>query len=208
MLRARRRALRLGAAPARAAADARRGRAAGRLGRRHRDLPGDDVPGAGARGDPATTARASWRLGAHDMGQGAWTALAQIAADGLGLDIDEVEFRSGTSDLPDAGIAGGSASYRDGRHGDPQRRRRRDRQAGGSGHGRPTLAAVRRRQCGRRRARRPAVPARRREPKRELRRNPRPRRPRRNRGAGQERVRPGRAIELTPCTRTGPSSRR
>ena len=26
--------------------------------------------------------------GAHDMGQGAWTALAQIAADSLGLDID------------------------------------------------------------------------------------------------------------------------
>jgi xanthine dehydrogenase YagR molybdenum-binding subunit len=49
------------------------------------------------------------RIGAHDMGQGAWTALAQIAADGLGLDIDRVEFRSGTSDLPDAGIAGGSA---------------------------------------------------------------------------------------------------
>ena len=47
--------------------------------------------------------------GAHDMGQGAWTALAQIAADGLGLDIEHVEFRSGTSDLPDAGIAGGSA---------------------------------------------------------------------------------------------------
>ena len=48
-------------------------------------------------------------IGAHDMGQGAWTALAQIAADGLGLDLDSVEFRSGTSDLPDAGIAGGSA---------------------------------------------------------------------------------------------------
>ena len=47
--------------------------------------------------------------GAHDMGQGAWTALAQIAADGLGLGLDQVEFRSGTSDLPDAGIAGGSA---------------------------------------------------------------------------------------------------
>jgi xanthine dehydrogenase YagR molybdenum-binding subunit len=47
--------------------------------------------------------------GAHDMGQGAWTALAQIAADGLGLDLDQVEFRAGTSDLPDAGIAGGSA---------------------------------------------------------------------------------------------------
>jgi xanthine dehydrogenase YagR molybdenum-binding subunit len=48
-------------------------------------------------------------IGAHDMGQGAWTALAQIAADSLGLDIDRVEFRSGTSDLPDAGIAGGSS---------------------------------------------------------------------------------------------------
>jgi xanthine dehydrogenase YagR molybdenum-binding subunit len=47
--------------------------------------------------------------GAHDMGQGAWTALAQIAADGLGLDADKIEFRAGHSDLPDAGIAGGSA---------------------------------------------------------------------------------------------------
>jgi xanthine dehydrogenase YagR molybdenum-binding subunit len=48
-------------------------------------------------------------IGAHDMGQGAWTALAQIAADGLGLDLGRLEFRSGTSDLPDGGIAGGSA---------------------------------------------------------------------------------------------------
>ena len=47
-------------------------------------------------------------IGAQDMGQGAWTALAQIAADGLGLDIDQVEFRMGSSDLPNGGIAGGS----------------------------------------------------------------------------------------------------
>ena len=47
--------------------------------------------------------------GAHDMGQGAWTALAQIAADAVGLDLDRVTFNAGTSDLPDAGIAGGSA---------------------------------------------------------------------------------------------------
>ena len=47
--------------------------------------------------------------GAHDMGQGAWTAFAQIAADSLGLDPDRTEFRSGTSEMPDAGIAGGSA---------------------------------------------------------------------------------------------------
>ena len=48
-------------------------------------------------------------LGAHDMGQGAWTALAQIAADGLGIDLAQLDFQSGTSDLPNAGIAGGSA---------------------------------------------------------------------------------------------------
>jgi xanthine dehydrogenase YagR molybdenum-binding subunit len=46
---------------------------------------------------------------ASDMGQGAWTALAQIAADSLGLPLDKIEFRSGRSDLPDAGVAGGSA---------------------------------------------------------------------------------------------------
>ena len=45
---------------------------------------------------------------AIDMGQGALTALAQIAADSLGLDIEEIEFRAGSSDLPDGGVAGGS----------------------------------------------------------------------------------------------------
>jgi xanthine dehydrogenase YagR molybdenum-binding subunit len=43
-----------------------------------------------------------------DMGQGAWTALAQIAAEALGLDPDKVEFHSGVSSLPSGGIAGGS----------------------------------------------------------------------------------------------------
>lgn len=43
-----------------------------------------------------------------DMGQGAWTALAQIAAEALGLDPEQVEFHSGLSTLPDGGIAGGS----------------------------------------------------------------------------------------------------
>jgi xanthine dehydrogenase YagR molybdenum-binding subunit len=46
---------------------------------------------------------------AHDMGQGAWTVLAQLAADSLGLPLDRIDFKSGTSDLPDAGLAGGSA---------------------------------------------------------------------------------------------------
>jgi xanthine dehydrogenase YagR molybdenum-binding subunit len=47
--------------------------------------------------------------GAHDMGQGSFTALAQIAADGIGLELDRLEFMTGASHLPDAGIAGGSA---------------------------------------------------------------------------------------------------
>ncbi len=44
-----------------------------------------------------------------DMGQGAWTALAQIGAEALGLDADQVEIHSGLSSLPDGGVAGGSA---------------------------------------------------------------------------------------------------
>ncbi|KQT77413.1 xanthine dehydrogenase family protein molybdopterin-binding subunit [Methylobacterium sp. Leaf466] len=45
---------------------------------------------------------------AQDMGQGAWTVLAQIAADGLGLSLDRVTLRIGDSDLPNGGLAGGS----------------------------------------------------------------------------------------------------
>jgi len=45
---------------------------------------------------------------AVDMGQGAWTALAQIAADGLGLPLERVELHAGHSDHPDGGVAGGS----------------------------------------------------------------------------------------------------
>ena len=64
---------------------------------------------AEARAELRADGSATVEIGAHDMGQGAWTALAQIAADGLGLDLSQVEFRSGTSDLPNGGIAGGSS---------------------------------------------------------------------------------------------------
>jgi xanthine dehydrogenase YagR molybdenum-binding subunit len=43
-----------------------------------------------------------------DMGQGAWTALAQIAAEALGLNPEKIDFRIGDSTLPDGGVAGGS----------------------------------------------------------------------------------------------------
>ena len=64
---------------------------------------------AEARAELRADGGALVEIGAHDMGQGAWTALAQIAADGLGLDIEQVEFRMGDSKLPNGGIAGGSA---------------------------------------------------------------------------------------------------
>ncbi|NYJ06667.1 xanthine dehydrogenase family protein molybdopterin-binding subunit [Petropleomorpha daqingensis] len=43
-----------------------------------------------------------------DIGTGAWTALAQIAADALETDLDSVRLRIGDSALPQAGGAGGS----------------------------------------------------------------------------------------------------
>lgn len=64
---------------------------------------------AEARAELRADGSATVEIGAMDMGQGALTALAQIAADGLALDVDRVEFRTGTSDLPNGGIAGGSA---------------------------------------------------------------------------------------------------
>jgi xanthine dehydrogenase YagR molybdenum-binding subunit len=64
---------------------------------------------AEARAIVRADGRATVEIGAHDMGQGAWTALAQIAADALGLDFADLDFQMGRSDLPNGGIAGGSA---------------------------------------------------------------------------------------------------
>ena len=48
-------------------------------------------------------------IGAHDMGQGAWTSIAQIAADALGIPYEKLTFDMGVSTLPNGGMAGGSA---------------------------------------------------------------------------------------------------
>jgi xanthine dehydrogenase YagR molybdenum-binding subunit len=64
---------------------------------------------AEARAELRADGTGTVEIGAHDMGQGAWTALAQIAADSLGLDFALVTFRMGRSDLPSGGIAGGSS---------------------------------------------------------------------------------------------------
>lgn len=63
---------------------------------------------ASARATLRADGSALIETGGADMGQGAWTALAQVGALGLGLDPGQIEFHSGLSTLPDGGIAGGS----------------------------------------------------------------------------------------------------
>ena len=48
-------------------------------------------------------------LAAQDGGQGAPTALGQIAAESLGLELDQLEFWDGSLSLPDAGITADSS---------------------------------------------------------------------------------------------------
>ncbi|MFE9690801.1 xanthine dehydrogenase family protein molybdopterin-binding subunit [Micromonospora sp. NPDC005806] len=48
------------------------------------------------------------RINATDIGTGARTALWQVAADALAVPVDRVTIRVGDSDLPEAGVAGGS----------------------------------------------------------------------------------------------------
>lgn len=52
---------------------------------------------------------ATMKSGLHDMGQGSWTALSQIAADSLGLSMDDVTLEYGSTNQPNAGLGGASA---------------------------------------------------------------------------------------------------
>ena len=49
------------------------------------------------------------RIGAVDIGTGTWTALAQVAADALGVPLEQVDLEIGDSSLPHASVAGGSS---------------------------------------------------------------------------------------------------
>jgi xanthine dehydrogenase YagR molybdenum-binding subunit len=48
-------------------------------------------------------------VGAVDIGTGTWTALTQIAADALDVDIESIDLRIGDTNLPPASVAGGSS---------------------------------------------------------------------------------------------------
>ena len=123
----------------------------------------------GARGPARATAPALIETGAHDMGQGAWTALAQIAADALGLDIDEARVPRRHLRPAGRGHRGRLRPHGDGGHGDPQRRRRRYREARRSRHQDERSPLYGAGNAGVVARGRPAAPPRRREPQRELR---------------------------------------
>ncbi len=46
----------------------------------------------------------------HDIGTGMYSIIAQVAADALGVDVEQIEVRIGDSKLPPAPVAGGSMS--------------------------------------------------------------------------------------------------
>lgn len=79
------------------------------LGMASSTYPGMAMPGNAARITHAEDGRYTVEIGAADIGTGTWTALSQIAADALGVDMDAVDLRIGDTDLPPASVAGGSS---------------------------------------------------------------------------------------------------
>lgn len=67
------------------------------------------MPGNAARIEHTAPGRYVVQIGAVDIGTGAWTALAQIAADALGVELTAIELQIGDTALPSASVAGGSS---------------------------------------------------------------------------------------------------
>jgi xanthine dehydrogenase YagR molybdenum-binding subunit len=63
---------------------------------------------ASARAEVDESGRVVVSINATDIGTGARTALLQLAGEALDLPVDRVEVRIGDTDLPEAGLAGGS----------------------------------------------------------------------------------------------------
>jgi xanthine dehydrogenase YagR molybdenum-binding subunit len=71
--------------------------------------PVNRMPGSEAAIDVLPDGRFRVRIGAVDIGQGTWTALAQVAADALAVPLEQVELQIGDTSLPHATVAGGSS---------------------------------------------------------------------------------------------------
>jgi xanthine dehydrogenase YagR molybdenum-binding subunit len=67
------------------------------------------LPGSMARISYAGDRHYVVEIGAADIGTGTWTALAQIAADALGADVEDIDLRIGDTTLPQASVEGGSS---------------------------------------------------------------------------------------------------
>jgi xanthine dehydrogenase YagR molybdenum-binding subunit len=67
------------------------------------------LPGTAATIQVAPDGRYTVSLAAADIGTGTWTALSQIAADALGVAVDDVDLQIGDSALPPASPAGMSS---------------------------------------------------------------------------------------------------
>lgn len=66
------------------------------------------VGAAAARVSLRANGRAQVQIAAHDIGTGAYTVVAQAAAERLGIPLSAVDIEMGDSDLPPAPVAGGS----------------------------------------------------------------------------------------------------
>ena len=66
------------------------------------------MPGGAARITITRDGKATVAIAAHEMGMGTATAQTQVAADRLGLPMDQVEFHYGDTTLPGVVLAGGS----------------------------------------------------------------------------------------------------
>ncbi|MCV7421405.1 xanthine dehydrogenase family protein molybdopterin-binding subunit [Mycobacterium yunnanensis] len=66
-------------------------------------------PGNSARIECIAPGRYAVQIGAADIGTGTWTALTQVAADILGVEVDAVDLQIGDTDLPVASVEGGSS---------------------------------------------------------------------------------------------------
>ncbi|MGV7243268.1 xanthine dehydrogenase family protein molybdopterin-binding subunit [Caballeronia sp. M23-90] len=66
------------------------------------------MPGGAARITLTQAGRATVSIAAHEMGMGTSTAQTQVAADRLGLTMDDIDFEYADSRLPGVVLAGGS----------------------------------------------------------------------------------------------------
>ena len=63
---------------------------------------------AGAKATIDTDGKIVIRSATHEIGTGTYTTMSQIAADSLGIPIDDIRFELGDSDFPEAPTNGGS----------------------------------------------------------------------------------------------------